>query len=249
MANSREELPNYYEILEISQDVPQSEIQKAYHRAKMTYSQDNPALYSMFTREEARELLRLIEEAYTVLGNSATRQNYDDNLRTTRSKAANMSTSERTAPAHEDLPDFVIPEADEVGYEQSSTEEKAKPADTINRKTHSAIQSKEKAGTPAATNYRVDEKFEEEIRAASEFNGSFLQKIRLYKNISLDKVVDETRVSKAYLTAIEADDYAKLPAAVYVRGFIVNYARLLELDTVKVVDSFMKRFKAEVGKR
>ena len=71
MANlgSPAEGTNYYEILEVAIDAPPHEIHRAYQRAKTTYSSENPALYSMSSPEEARELLRLIEEAYTVLGN------------------------------------------------------------------------------------------------------------------------------------------------------------------------------------
>src|SRR5690349_7758654 len=71
---------NYYEILEVQQDAAQHEIHKAYQKAKTTYSQDNPALYSMFSQEEARELLRMIEEAYSVLGNQTMRKTYDESL-------------------------------------------------------------------------------------------------------------------------------------------------------------------------
>jgi len=69
---------NYYEVLEVPEDAPSHEVHKAYTRAKATYSSENPALYSMFSPEEARELLRLIEEAYTVLGNPSLRKAYDE---------------------------------------------------------------------------------------------------------------------------------------------------------------------------
>src|SRR5947208_3257831 len=77
MANSGTNT-NYYEVLEVAEDAPPHEIHRAYQRAKSTYSSDNPALYSMFSPEEARELLRLIEEAYTVLGNPGLRKSYDE---------------------------------------------------------------------------------------------------------------------------------------------------------------------------
>ena len=77
---SQREQTNYYEILEIAPDAMATEIHKAYQRARQTYSADNPALYSMFSPDEARELLRLIDEAYNVLGNQATRKTYDETL-------------------------------------------------------------------------------------------------------------------------------------------------------------------------
>ena len=40
----------------------------------------------------------------------------------------------------------------------------------------------------------------------------------------------QTRVKLEYLQAIERNDFSGLPAAVFVKGFIRSYARVLELD-------------------
>jgi DnaJ-class molecular chaperone len=71
---------NYYEILEIKPSAAEHEIHEAYQRAKATYSVDSPALYTMFTPQEAQALNRLIEEAYSVLGNQRLRHAYDSKL-------------------------------------------------------------------------------------------------------------------------------------------------------------------------
>jgi len=71
---------NYYDILEVSSHCPQHEITTAYERAKSTYSVDNPAIYTMFNQEEARELLKMVEEAYLVLGNKILRTLYDEKI-------------------------------------------------------------------------------------------------------------------------------------------------------------------------
>lgn len=71
---------NYYDILEINPHCPQHEITTAYDRAKLTYSGENPAIYTMFNPEEARELLKMIEEAYSVLGNKTLRSIYDEKI-------------------------------------------------------------------------------------------------------------------------------------------------------------------------
>lgn len=72
---------SYYELLEIRPGSPQNEVTRAYERAKQTYSSDNPALYTVFTADEARELLKLIEEAYLILGNAVYRSRYDEILK------------------------------------------------------------------------------------------------------------------------------------------------------------------------
>lgn len=71
---------NYYEILELPTNAAQHEVTTAYERAKRTYSGENPAIYTVFTDAEARELLSLIEEAYSVLGNKTLRSIYDQRL-------------------------------------------------------------------------------------------------------------------------------------------------------------------------
>lgn len=71
---------NYYDILEINPQSNQHEVTDAYNRARQTYSSDNPALYTIFTENEAREYLRMVEEAYSVLGNRALRNLYDQKL-------------------------------------------------------------------------------------------------------------------------------------------------------------------------
>lgn len=74
---------NYYDILEVSPHCQQHEITTAYERARLTYSGENPAIYTMFTDIEARELLKLIEEAYSVLGNKTLRNLYDEKMNQT----------------------------------------------------------------------------------------------------------------------------------------------------------------------
>src|SRR5208282_2188730 len=67
----------YYELLEIETSASQEEILKAYNRARATYGHNSPALYSLFNKEEAQDLLRLIDEAYGVLSNQFKRKQYD----------------------------------------------------------------------------------------------------------------------------------------------------------------------------
>ena len=71
---------NFYEVLELNTNSAQHEITTAYERARSTYSGENPAIYTIFSEGEARELLTLIEEAYSILGNKTLRNIYDQRL-------------------------------------------------------------------------------------------------------------------------------------------------------------------------
>ena len=234
---------NYYEILEVAPDAPAHEIHKAYQRAKSTYSSDNPALYTMFNADEARELLRLIEEAYSILGSPSARRNYDDAR--SRGEAPTPSApptaredSGRIASAHQALPDFNPPEA--------STKSSA-PANN-DAQTPKSGSLPPGMGRTSLSTYKIDENFEGELRGAVDFDGGFLQRIRLYKNISIDRMSEATRISRSYLMALETNDFKSLPAAVFVRGFVVQVARIMGLDEQKVANSYIKIFKAGGGK-
>jgi curved DNA-binding protein CbpA len=204
----------YYEILEIEPQSPEHEIHRAYLKAKETYSPDSPALYTMFSPDEARELSRLIEEAYAVLSNHKARREYDSRLtgRSAPSNVQKVNTTHTAAPAPTKM--SIVKNNDGVAPEGMA---------------------KTKHGT-----YRINKDFEKEYAHADQFSGEFLKKIRDYKCISLEAMSEEIRVSKTYLTAVEKCDQSALPADVFVRGFVVQYAKALGLDGNNVANSYMK---------
>ncbi|MCB0394133.1 MAG: helix-turn-helix domain-containing protein [Bdellovibrionales bacterium] len=191
---SDNEEQSYYEILEIDANASEEEIHKAFLKAKTTYSPSNPALYSIFTEEEAQAFLTLIDEAYAVLGNSDRRRVYDEKLKN--------GTVERRE---------------------------------TKKQTESTISSR-----PAS--FTKDEAIEEEIKSQDCFDGSFLQKIREYKKISVEEMCHITRIGRNYVEAIESNNFHSLPAPVFVRGFIVQISKTLGLEHKKVADSYMGLF-------
>ncbi|MEQ1875114.1 MAG: helix-turn-helix domain-containing protein [Bdellovibrionia bacterium] len=207
-----------YDILEVPRDAAQEDIHKAFMRAKHTYSPDSPALYSVFTKEEADELLRLIEEAYAILGNPRKRKEYDDGI----DRKSNVVT-----PGHLSL----------VSEGTQAPPSNAKPAPV-----------KDKVGRSGYSRYEIDDSLEKEIETKEVFDGAFLQRIRTYKNISIDQVTKATRIGRHYLIAVEANDFRSLPAPVFVRGFIVQIAKMLNLPEKRVADSFMKLLKESTQK-
>lgn len=69
------------------------------------------------------------------------------------------------------------------------------------------------------------------VPAASAISpGAALAAARRAQNLSVDEVARQLRLSVAQVQAIEADAHERLPAPVFVRGFIRNYARLLRMD-------------------
>lgn len=65
--------------------------------------------------------------------------------------------------------------------------------------------------------------------------GGYLRRERELKNLSLAEVAKNTKVKLQHLRAIEEEEYAALPPATYVRGFLLAYARALGLDPNDII--------------
>ncbi|MBI2633347.1 MAG: helix-turn-helix domain-containing protein [Parcubacteria group bacterium] len=74
--------------------------------------------------------------------------------------------------------------------------------------------------------------------------GEILKQERIGKNISLEDISNASGIKQQYLIDLEEGRYEKLPSAVYVQGFIRNYARLLDLDENLLAHQFRREEKA-----
>lgn len=70
--------------------------------------------------------------------------------------------------------------------------------------------------------------------------GEILSKARIAKNISIDAVAMELLVSKDRIVELENDNYAKIAAPVYARGYLRSYAHFLQIPDDEVLESFAK---------
>jgi cytoskeleton protein RodZ len=68
--------------------------------------------------------------------------------------------------------------------------------------------------------------------------GERLKSARLARELDLGKMADQLHLTVDMVEAIECDDYSELPARVFVRGYIRNYARAVELPVDSVVSQF-----------
>ena len=86
------------------------------------------------------------------------------------------------------------------------------------------------------------ERVEPEITPQTEFTGAILRAIREARNIELGDIAQRTKIGIAHLRAIEDEKWAVMPAVVYLRGFLVEYARALKLDPARVTRTYLDRF-------
>ena len=64
----------------------------------------------------------------------------------------------------------------------------------------------------------------------------------MHRGIELERVAEVTKVNPTYLRFIEEERFDDLPAAVYVRGFVLGYAGCVGLDPRRVAKSYMSRY-------
>lgn len=65
--------------------------------------------------------------------------------------------------------------------------------------------------------------------------GSYLREEREARGLDLRDAAQQTRISVNYLKAIENDDFSRLPGEVFVKGFLKNYAKYLQLHEQDVL--------------
>ncbi len=68
--------------------------------------------------------------------------------------------------------------------------------------------------------------------------GQYLRSAREARGINLHDAAQQTRISAAYLKALEEEDFSKLPGEVFVRGFLKNYGKFLRLDESQVLKKY-----------
>ena len=71
--------------------------------------------------------------------------------------------------------------------------------------------------------------------------GRYLQAIRLEKKISLEKISAQTRIGLANLLLIEQEDIERLPAEVFVKGFLRSFADAIGADGDEAVGRYESR--------
>ena len=71
--------------------------------------------------------------------------------------------------------------------------------------------------------------------------GEHLRRFREQKRINLQDIAASSKIGVRFLEYIEADRHAELPARVYLRSFLLEYARALGLDPRRTAEAYMAR--------
>lgn len=78
--------------------------------------------------------------------------------------------------------------------------------------------------------------------------GSYLKKVRLEKGMSIEDIMDYSKISNHMVQLIEADNISKLPEPVYLKGFLKTYAKAVGVDPDDVIDRYNRALNKETVK-
>jgi len=209
---------DYYELLQIAPKASKLDIINAYRHAKLTFSKGSLAAYSLYNEEELDTIWQQIDTAYAVLSDRDKRCAYDE---------LHGYTSAET--------DTADPMADIEDMASSEFVSDALPASS------SAVDSSD--GSNVVRLHRRKKKpndtnLEQRLRTAKDFPGALLREVRECRGLALRDVAMHTRISLAYLEAIEAEDASAFPARVYLRGYLGQYAAEIGLEPHRVVQGY-----------
>jgi len=262
----------HYDALDITPDASPQEVREAYVRVKATYTRDSAALYTLVSPEEREQILLKIEEAYQILSDPEKRRDYDrhhgllgtefmpehesfatkvvsidrvppmESARSTEDLLIPPSTDFAAAPPTPPMPPSAPPpnprEERAISFSGSAPSHAPDPFldyPPAPPKTPGPIESR--SSTPV-----LDLELSKEIEAEKEWRGQFLRKIRDAYKMSLEEMSGITKISKHYIQAIEEENFARLPAPVYVRGFVSQMAKQLKLPADRVASAYLARF-------
>jgi len=203
-----------YEILEIDPGATDEEIRRAVRRVREVYGHDSLVVPGLYNRDRLSALHMRIDEAYETLIDEERRRAYDTAL---------------------------FPEGPPRRL-RSASSQPVGPAPTDRSGPiflHEELGSASHPVVPAAPRPP-----EPEISPATEFTGALLRQLREARGIDLHAISQRTKITVAYLRAIEGETIKAMPAMVYVRGFLVEYARFLRLDVKRVLDTLYQKIVA-----
>lgn len=72
------------------------------------------------------------------------------------------------------------------------------------------------------------------VNPAGDTIGEIFKRTREQKNLTIDKVNEDTKISVAVIRALEEDDMEAFASETYLKGFLKSYAKYLGLDPDRI---------------
>lgn len=219
--------PTCYDLLGLSLGAPAEQVDRAYRFYCDLYGENSLATYSLLTAEELLAARARVQEAYEVLSDPGRRRDYDAALGLPAA-VASAPPSTAAEPAAEPLAMSPPPAAVEAAPEPSGMD--GLPALLV------APPLIDVPATPAPT--------PEPPPLPDPVTGAALRAYRVAKGVSLRDIANQSKIGVRFLEYLEADRFRDLPAPVYLRGFLREYARACGLEPARIADSYLSRWPA-----
>jgi hypothetical protein len=207
-------------VLDLKPGARPAQVQRAYQRRRALYEREVLATYTLLSEAERGEMLERIDRAYRrIMGQSPTSGPRPSFSHETMLKVRRPPVAHRAESATLDQP--------------APTREATVSSPTAETSTLPAPSSRPTPPAPVATSVAPEPDPTREP-------GAFLRYHRQQLGISIQAVADETKIRSLQIEKIEGESYSGLPATVYVRGFVIQYARFLGIpDPEAVAASFL----------
>ncbi|NDD92061.1 hypothetical protein EBZ37_08255 [bacterium] len=226
---------NHYELLDIPPDASPQEIRAAYMRARAAFQKDSLAIYSLMDPAEANEMIQKIENAYQVLSHPDRKRAYDQDF-LSRADTAQKNPFQ-TDPFS--VPVDKVVSIDRTPPMESSADEQLLVAPVLD---HTQVPENNRSFLDQPEAPAIAPQPDPGTREIEEWSGGQIRKAREMRDYPIERLVEVTRIRRSYLQAIEAEDFQKLPAPVFVRGFLMQIARELKIPADSLMRSYLRRY-------
>jgi flagellar biosynthesis protein FlhG len=174
--------------------------------------------------EEVRRAFRSIKDTYAS-GSMVIAGLYEEHELAELHARVNAAHDTLFAPERRRLYDLALPEAD------------------LARAVRVAAAQTARRTSTGGVGFERPESSEALIDPTAEMTGAFLRKVREMRGLEIGDISQRTKISERYLRALEDEQFGEMPAAVYVRGYVTEYARALRLDPQRVAESYLARYR------
>jgi len=245
-------------ILDLKPGADPAEVERAYRRRRHLYEQGALATYTLLTEKERGEMLTRIEQAYARITGTTDADDRTDRtaLRAVDSPAADAgghpeqgsepagpprisahtSTDTAAASATKDGLSGIGLCGDATNLSGDARSPNAGPSPAARAGQITALKPVD--GTPAD----IPDEPEPNLTTSP---GAFLRYHRRLSGKSRAEIAEETKIRATLLEYLETECLDKLPARVYVRGFVIQYAQSIGLaDPEGIARSYLDRIQA-----
>jgi DNA-binding transcriptional regulator YiaG len=202
---------NYYEMLKIPVNSPSFEIKRAYKDALAIYDEDSLATYNLFSNDERDKMLEVIEEAFLTLIDASKRAAYDRMLTDSGQVDAAIVARKNQKEPTSFLHTNIIVEKESLVKRVRKKSKEEEVKKLIN-----------------------------EILAKDLIAGNDLKKLRKAIGVEISEINAVAKISVSILKSIEENQFEDLPPKFYLLNFLKFYAEILQIDSQRIVDGYLK---------